>query len=86
MTKIEEVKRALDITDEVISAIEAALGITNVKTEIESRAISYTPGEKDFTKLQKLYKNPEAKPLIDKFIEACSHGNEAAKRIELGLG
>ena len=60
---------ALDIMEKVIRALEHASGIKQSFPNMAEGKISFIPQEKDFAELQRLYKDQNARPFIDKFFE-----------------
>lgn len=59
----------MDLMDEVIDALGNMVGIKDSQPDIENGSISYTPQTPNAEKIQRLYKNPQARPMIDKFFE-----------------
>ncbi len=67
--KSTQLNNHLDMMDKVIDALGSAVGIANSIHDISTGTISYTPQEKDYTMIRELYKNDDARPIIDKFVE-----------------
>lgn len=55
--------------DDAIVALGNAVGAGNITPDIDNGTVSYERRAKDFTKIQELYKNKHAKPMIDQFCE-----------------
>ena len=57
------------LMDELIDALGKMVGIKQAQPDIENGSITYTRQIPDAEKIRKLYKNPKARPMIDKFFE-----------------
>lgn len=68
-TTKQEMERKLDIMRDVIEALEEAFGIAFLGHDETKFTISYNFQNGNCAKLQELYKNDEARRLIDKFLE-----------------